>query len=164
MSGLRLVLMRHAKSAHPAGTDDHARPLTDRGGHDAEHIALRLVELGWIPDRVIVSDALRTVETWGRMAGHLPRPVEVLTTPRLYHAGVEPFVRVVGETPEEVWCPLVLGHNPGWEDVAHWLTGESVHLGTGTALLLTGPHLPWREALLGRAWRVEQVLRPRDPP
>lgn len=160
---LRLILMRHAKAGHPAGAEDHARSLTERGRRDADRVAGALVEAGWVPDRALVSDAARTVETWAHMVGRMPRPVEVLTTHRLYLGGVEPFVRVVGETPPETWCVLALGHNPGWEEVVHWLSGETATLGTADAALLTGPWLPWREALLSRAWRLERLIRPDDP-
>lgn len=158
---LRLILMRHAKSswASDAATD-HARPLNQRGREDAPRIAQRLVELGWVPNRVISSDSARTQETWARMADMMPPPESVEFTRRLYHGGVDALVDAVRLEPPEAQCLLVLGHNPGWEDVAQWLSGEPVRMTTANAVLLRHEATDWSASLVQDAWTFVDILRP----
>ena len=58
-----LVLMRHAKSAYPAGVDDHDRPLADRGEREAALAGDWLRENVPPIDAVLCSSALRTRQT-----------------------------------------------------------------------------------------------------
>jgi phosphohistidine phosphatase len=159
----RLVLMRHAKSSWDSDAgDDHERPLNERGLREAPRVAERLVELGWTPERVVSSDAVRTVETWAGMASRLPPGIEVLRTRRLYHAGPEPFCEVMAEQPDALRTVLALGHNPGWEEVARRLTGLPIGLSTATAVLLTHPGgSGWGDAVRdAHAWQLAGIVRP----
>ena len=161
---LRLIVMRHAKSSWTSGVStDHERPLNGRGRSDVGRVAQRLGELGWVPDHVLSSDSKRTQETWAGMTDRLPE-VPVAFTRRLYHAGIEAFCDVVREQAGEARCLLVLGHNPGWEDVIEWLCGEPLRLTTANAVLLRHDPVPWREALSPDSWALVDVLRPRDIP
>jgi phosphohistidine phosphatase len=156
--------MRHAKSSWEDDLEDHQRRLTDRGRRDARRMAERLVDVGWVPERVLCSDATRTVETWERMAERLPPGIELLLTGRLYHAGPDRFSEVVSEQPDEMRSLLVLGHNPGWEEVVRRLTGLPVGLNTAAAALLQREGGdPWRSAMGAHEWRLVDVLRPKDP-
>lgn len=159
--------MRHAKSSWEDAEDDHARPLTDRGRRDAARIAVRLSDLGWIPDRVVSSDAARTLETWARMSGAFGpaaqdgRSIELLTTRRLYHADPDAFCAVLSEQPEHLRTLLVLGHNPGWEGVARRLTGLPIGLSTATAVLMARPaDAAWGPSTEPHTWSLVDVLRP----
>lgn len=162
MTDRRLVLMRHAKSSWEGVSDDHERPLNDRGRREAPQIAVALVQLGWTPDRVVSSDAVRTLETWERLAPCLPPGIDVIRTRRLYHAGPEPFCEVVAEQPDALRTLLVLGHNPGWEEVARRLTGLPIGLSTSTAVLLTHPgDAGWGDAVRdAQAWQLSGIVRP----
>lgn len=160
---LRLIVMRHAKSSWSGGVaSDHRRPLNPRGRSDAPLIAQRLAELGWVADRVLSSDSTRTRETWARMADALPEIEQVVFTRRLYHAGIEAFTEVVSQAPARDRCLLVLGHNPGWEEVVGWLCGQPVRMTTANAVLLRREPAPWCRALEPDSWAMIDVLRPRE--
>ncbi|KAG8494343.1 hypothetical protein CXB51_012087 [Gossypium anomalum] len=60
----RLILLRHAKSSwqHPS-LRDHDRPLSKTGRVDAVAVSRKLERMGWIPQLILCSDALRTRET-----------------------------------------------------------------------------------------------------
>ena len=60
----RLFLLRHAKT-HPAepGEEDHDRTLMPRGRDDAARMARHLRAHGLAPERVLVSSAVRTLQT-----------------------------------------------------------------------------------------------------
>ncbi len=103
----RLILMRHAKSDWQPGVEDHDRPLNGRGRKSATALGRWLREKGHAPNAAVVSSAMRTVETFGR----LDLDCAVRTTRDLYLADVEQMLAELrSETAETV---LMLGHNPG---------------------------------------------------
>ena len=164
MTDRRLIVMRHAKSSWSSGAStDHERPLNERGRGDCPRIARRLVELDWQPEFILSSDSQRTRETAAGMSGLWTRPVPVEFVRSLYHAGYDELAEGVSIVPAEVTTLLVLGHNPGWQEVVLMLTGQSVEMKTGTAALLQGSGESWAEALRARRqWRPEDVLYPRQ--
>ena len=119
---MRLMLLRHAKSekAEP-GMRDHERILNARGCADAPRIGAYMTRHALIPDRVIVSTARRTRETWERLATAWTTPPPVAYQARLYESGPEAILTVIKETAREVRALLVIGHNPGLHDVARLL-------------------------------------------
>ncbi len=157
----RLILMRHAKSSwHDSQLRDHARPLNDRGEHDAPVMGRRLAKLGWVPERVISSDSRRTVQTWEAMAPALG-DLAPSFTPDLYLAGAPVVTRLLEEVPAEVGTVLMLGHNPGFSMTVHWLTGADVDLKTAQAALLETDQDDWSAAAHGkRAWRLVELVTP----
>ncbi|XP_059439882.1 uncharacterized protein At3g52155, chloroplastic isoform X3 [Corylus avellana] len=60
----RLILLRHAESSweYPS-LRDHDRPLSKAGQADAVIVSQKLQQLGWIPELILSSDAVRTRET-----------------------------------------------------------------------------------------------------
>ena len=161
-----MVVMRHAQ-AKPAdtGEGDHERRLTDHGRRDARRVADRLVVLGWSPERVLCSDAARTVETWSRMVDRLPDVREVLTLPEMYGAGSESLVELFGAQPDAVSSLLAVGHNPGLEELVSELCGRLVALGTAHAALLErSDAASWRAALHPGSWRLVEIVSPKEHP
>jgi len=160
---MRLVLLRHAKSDwHSAAATDRERPLTSRGKREALRVGHRLARAGWIPDRVISSDATRALETWTRMAPAFGQPIELTTTRRLYDAGLGAIAEVLGQLPSEVSTVMAIGHNPGWEQAASDLAGVPVSLTTANAALLSRDDVPWRDAVQPGAWKLVSVVRPKE--
>lgn len=167
----RLIVMRHAKASWDDAAEDFDRALTERGRRDARRIAIELVSLGWVPERVLTSEAVRARQTWEAMAEGLSPPAPLGAGPAsvsirasLYHAGLDAFEEAVRTVPDEVGTLLVIGHNPGWEQVVRALTGRTVPLGTADAVLLTavGASAPgWSAALAARDFDIHAVLRPR---
>ena len=70
---LTLILIRHAKSDwdDPRLTD-HQRPLNARGRRAAPRVGAWIADMGLTPQQALVSDAMRTRETWHSIASHLP--------------------------------------------------------------------------------------------
>ena len=131
----RLVVMRHAKSAYPAGVGDHDRPLAPRGVVDARAAGHWLRDHVGVPDQVVVSSARRTRGTWTLVAAELgyigaagyevdaDGPLTV--DPRVYDASAEALLGVVRELPDRVQTAVLLGHNPGVEDLVAILTRDA---------------------------------------
>ncbi|QJT00293.1 histidine phosphatase family protein [Streptomyces asoensis] len=120
----RLVVLRHAKSAWPDGVPDHERPLAPRGLRDAPAAGRALAEAGCVPDLALCSTAARARGTWELAAAEWHTPAPVRFDPRLYGADVHELLEVVHETPAEVGTLLLVGHNPGLEELVLDLAGD----------------------------------------
>ena len=162
----QLIVMRHAKSSwSSAATRDHERPLNGRGRKDAPRMAEALIQRGWWPDAVVSSDSARTRETWARMAGAAEErevsAAEAHFERGLYLAGFAE-VHLDALSWESRWRRvLILGHNPGWQQLSARLCGEHHEMTTANAALLTGHGANWADALAA-PWRLEAFLRPRE--
>ncbi len=114
----RLVIMRHAK-AEATAPSDHERALASRGNTDAEAAGRWLAEQGITPDVALVSDALRTRQTWAQVArgaGWDESAAEF--SEALYAAGSDSAFDLVRETDAGVRTLVVIGHNPTMAYVA----------------------------------------------
>ncbi len=159
----RLTVMRHAKSAWDTDAPtDHERPLNKRGKRDAPRVAARLAELGWAPQIVLSSDSVRTQQTWARMSGAFERVV-VCFLPTFYHAGVGAVCEALEYVPEQFGSVMVVGHNPGWEELVEYLTGRVERITTANAALLSCEAPTWAAPTKSAGqWSLEQVLRPKE--
>jgi phosphohistidine phosphatase len=116
MTTRRLVLIRHAKAA--GGTRDIDRPLADRGVLDAAAIGQRLKSLDLSPDRVVVSTALRTQQTWEVAAAVQDDSPVATIDPRVYNNTIEDLLAVIRDTPSALATLIVVGHNPSMGELA----------------------------------------------
>lgn len=120
----RLVVLRHAKSDWPVGVDDHERPVGDRGRRDAPAAGRWLRDTGWPLDHVRCSTAVRARDTWLLAAGELTEPPEAVYDDRVYHASVSALVDVLHEVPRTAGTAVVVGHNPGLQQLVLALAGD----------------------------------------
>ncbi len=159
----RLIVMRHAQAGRGDGsTSDHDRPLTDKGRREAVEIAERLVELGWVPGRVLASDAVRTRQTFEAMESTLQPTPSVSYDNSLYLAGVDAAHRALVDVDDEITDVLLLGHNPGWQAVVSYFGGTRQRLTTANAALLHTTADSWDDAANSGNFELIQVLRPRS--
>lgn len=115
----QLYLLRHAKSSwDEEGLADHERPLAPRGRRAAQKLAGRLGELGVDPDVVLCSTALRTRQTLDLIRSGLRGEVVVELEEDLYGAGWERLLERLRRLPAAVGSVLVIGHNPGLQELA----------------------------------------------
>jgi phosphohistidine phosphatase len=130
----RLMLLRHAKTENeaPSGRDEDRR-LDNRGRRDAAEIG------GWIgrhppfPDLVLVSHAMRALQTWEiawEAMKELVSEPEVELVPELYGADVSQLLEAIRDAsladPERL---MLVGHNPGMHELALSLAGSGDHAG-----------------------------------
>jgi phosphohistidine phosphatase len=115
----RLLLFRHAKAERSLpGMDDRGRELIDRGRRDAARIGAYIASHALVPDRVLVSPARRTQETWKYAATAL-RPAPAATTvERIYDATPHAILAAVKDAPAAAHTLMVVGHNPGLHELA----------------------------------------------
>lgn len=114
----RLMLLRHAKSNWPEGMPDRERPLAARGRETAPVMGRYLADELLLPDLVLVSPARRTLETWELVAPMLTEKPPSHIEPRIYEAPSHRLLQVVQEVEPPVATLLMIGHNPGFEELA----------------------------------------------
>lgn len=120
----RLMLLRHAKSNWPEGMADRDRPLASRGREAAPVMGRYLAEELLLPELVLVSPARRTAETWELVAPMLPDRPPSRVEPRIYEAPSQRLLQVAQEVEPAVRNLLLIGHNPGLEELAAALTSH----------------------------------------
>jgi phosphohistidine phosphatase len=114
-----LVVIRHAKTEQ--GSVDIERALTDRGRRDATAIGKFLRQEEMVPDRAVVSPALRARQTWNSAQAELADVAELTVDDRIYDNDVDGLLDVIRDTPQEVETLALIGHNPSFEQLAHAL-------------------------------------------
>ncbi|WP_042378173.1 SixA phosphatase family protein [Streptacidiphilus melanogenes] len=123
---VRLIVLRHAKSAWPEGVPDLERPLAERGLRDAPRMGAWLRQAGLRPELVICSPARRTRQTWELTSRTLGAEPIVAFEPRVYGAEVEELLEVLREVPDGVGTVLVVAHFPGVQGLVLELVGGPV--------------------------------------
>ena len=156
----RLIVLRHAKSDWDAGaSNDHERPLNKRGLREAPSTAAQLLELGFVPDYITSSDSTRTRETLEAM-----RPcfdsVPVQFDRRFYLTDLDAVRELAAELPADVRTWMIVGHNPGWEDLVSVLTQTQVEMKTAYAAVLEGEAERFDQLLVGRVLTLAKLVVP----
>jgi phosphohistidine phosphatase len=119
---LRLILLRHAKSA--SGGDDHDRPLDERGERAAAAVGVFLAQQEVRPELVLCSSALRTRQTWEGVRAQLGWDPPVRVERGLYLASAAALLERLRRVEDGVGSVLVVAHNPGTGDLAAALAGR----------------------------------------
>ncbi len=120
----RLIFFRHGKAEITAVSGgDKERPLAERGRVECRLAAAWLLAAGFVPDIVLVSSALRTQRTWDCVRETFPAaPAEIHD--ELYLAGAEVIMDLIEAIPGDVETVMVLGHNPGLQDLSVSLAAD----------------------------------------
>src|SRR5258708_2317049 len=121
----RLLLLRHAQAERlQPGGRDHDRVLAARGRTDAKTLGAYLARHAFIPDRVVVSTAVRTRETWTLLAAAMGKTPPVSFEERIYDASPETILKAVKETGPDTGTLMLIGHNPGLQELAAMLVAS----------------------------------------
>jgi phosphohistidine phosphatase len=126
----RLYLLRHAKSSwDDESLPDHDRPLAPRGRRDVKRIAAYIGSSGIEPAFVLCSSARRTRETLAGIGLALGDQAAISVEPALYGADDDELLARLRDIPEQPESVLLIGHNPGVQDLALRLAREGSELG-----------------------------------
>lgn len=123
-----LLLLRHAKSDWDSDAQgDFLRPLAKRGKKDAPRVGEWLYREGLVPDLVLSSPAERARQTTLKVCKSMDfGRKQVLWDEAIYDAGVESLLSVLARCPMDVHTVLLVGHNPGLEDLLRFLAGDEL--------------------------------------
>jgi phosphohistidine phosphatase len=171
----RLLLLRHAKAV-PAGSgvEDHDRELMARGREDAPTIGRYMQVRKFGPDLILCSTSRRTAETADLVMAELSGTKKIDFEDALYLAEPRTIHAAIRGAPEKAKSLLIVGHNPGLEQLATLLAREPVKrkerdrfdlieekFPTGALAVLDFDVSRWRDVAEGQGALIDFV-RPRD--
>jgi phosphohistidine phosphatase len=166
-----LSLLRHAKSSWDDPVErDFDRPLNGRGHRAARRMGEWLKESGLRFDRVLASPALRIKQTIEGVEAGLEERLRPGFDKRIYMASAASLFDLIRDTPDDSAHLLLIGHNPGLEDLLLLATeGDPSSLRaeaeakypTATFASIELPVAKWAAIEEGGA-RLVQFVRPRD--
>lgn len=122
-----LFLMRHAKSDWEADfSEDHNRPIGGRGRKNAKDLGDFLKDRNFRVDSAYISSSKRTVQTFEILGKKQKFAREVIISEEIYLADQEKLLDELKKVSDTKNSVLILGHNPGLEDLANFLLGYSM--------------------------------------
>lgn len=166
-----LSLLRHAKSGwNDPVARDFDRPLNGRGRRAAEVMGAHLRGQGIGFDQVVASPAVRVVETLDHVATGLGETLAPVWDKRIYLASAATLLDVVQGLSDEAAHVLLVGHNPGLEDLVLMLVPRDdgalrdeaeVKYPTATFASITFAADRWADVAEGDG-HLARFIRPRD--
>lgn len=119
-------------------------------------------EEGLLPDLIVSSTAVRAQTTARAAASAAGYEGEIVLTRAFFHAAPEEYLEQLQQLPPSVQRVLIVGHNPGLEELVELLCGELTPLPTATLARLALPIDAWEELDEDTAAELLQIWRPRD--
>lgn len=159
-----LLVLRHAKSSwNDTSLDDHERPLNKRGRRDAPRMGEWVRDHQLIPDVIISSDAVRARLTAEAVAEAARYAGEIRLDPRLYAASRADILTVLGAGQEtQAGTVMIVGHNPGLEELVAQLTGEQRNLPTAALAQIVLPIDRWSDLNASTRGTLVGLWRPKE--
>ena len=117
-----LYVLRHAKSDWgDESLQDFDRPLNGRGRKAAKAMGCDMQERGLAPDLVLLSPSARTTETLARVEEGFGASFEKVEEPNIYLAESGTLVDLIRSAPAKSERLMVVGHNPGMQELVRAL-------------------------------------------
>lgn len=161
-----LLLLRHGKSDWNTGTDDYHRPLKDRGKRGAQRLGVWLRQQGLVPDHVVSSPAERAIVTAEKVCKVMGMGSKGIRKDKtLYAATRGELLQTLANCPPQAQRVMLVGHNPGLEELLVYLADEPIPtpgdgklLPTATLARLAMPD-DWGNLHAGSA-SLQSIMRP----
>jgi phosphohistidine phosphatase len=158
-----LFILRHAKSNwKDAGVADFQRTLNRRGQRAAMTMGKFIKDKNIKPDLVLSSPAVRAAETMRIVLESAELQVELHFQQELYLASRERLVHIISQLPEDKAQVLLIGHNPGLEELLQGLTGLNEHIPTAALGKIVLDIQSWDEVARASLGQLEWLIRPRE--
>jgi phosphohistidine phosphatase len=154
-----LLLLRHAKSSkNDPALHDFDRPLNARGLEAAELIGQTMQKQQIEPELIVSSPAQRARQTAeiAIVAGKLTG--ELRFDQRIYEASVKRLLEVVSQIEDRFGSVMLVGHNPGFEELLETLIGEAREMPTASLTRIGLPVEKWTDVQPGSGtlgWLIE---------
>lgn len=120
-----ISILRHAKSSwDDPQLDDVDRPLNMRGWATAKRLGREFERRGISVDQVLASPAVRVRETLAGVGETFDLGAPIRFDQRLYLASADQLMAIVHDFPPQLGSPMLVGHNPGLEQLLAKLAGD----------------------------------------
>lgn len=164
-----LLLFRHAKSDwSDLELKDFDRPLNKRGNKAAVRMGRWMKDKQIRPQWIVCSTARRAQQTLQGLRKHLVIPdTQINFQDRLYLADVATLLALLARCPRDSGPVMMIGHNPGLEELLLYLCGPDLPLSSKGKLMTTATlaqvSLPddWQQ-LAPRCGKLQRIIRPGD--
>jgi phosphohistidine phosphatase len=158
-----LLLLRHAKSSwDEPNLSDHDRPLNARGLRDAPRMGDLIERQGLTPDLIVASTATRAQMTARLVAEHCNYSAPIDSTPSLYLASPDQYVSYLRCLDDRYTLVLVVGHNPGLEDLLEQIAGSYEKMPTAALAHLSLAIRSWQDFRAKTDARLVHLWRPKE--
>ena len=159
-----LLVLRHAKSSwKDRGLEDHGRPLNKRGKKDAPVMGKLIKKKKLTPDWILSSSALRARRTAEMAAEASKFSGEIRIEDELYLARPTTIVEVIQKSaPQSAETILIVGHNPGLEELVGVLTGQKQLFPTAALAQIELPVERWDELTPETRGKLIHLWRPKE--
>ena len=168
----RLTLLRHAKSGEDFSVGrDFDRRLNGKGRRAARLIGRHMRDAALAYDRVIASPATRVAETLEEVGAGYGGTLAPAWERRIYLASAADLLELVHEAPETAASLLLVGHNPGLEQLVLMLVPDQAGSGdrdrveekypTASLAEIAIDVAHWADVAPGRG-QLTRFVRPRD--
>ena len=98
-----------------------------------------LADAEFVPDLIVSSPARRASQTAQKVAKAAGFKGDITFEPRIYLANPDTLLEVVRSLPETADRALLVGHNPGFEELVAALSGGAVRLTTAALACIELP-------------------------
>lgn len=146
-----LIILRHSKTeqVNPAG--DAARELTKPGRRWATEAGREILKATGMPDLLVTSNAIRALQTGDLAAEAMQFTGERRVVPDVYGATLNQLVEVIQAFPDDFSAVVLVGHNPGLEELANSYRAEKSqeHLPTAGWMVVELEADAWKAAKSG---------------
>ena len=156
-----LLILRHAKASwKPGDLDDHSRPLHLCGRRESLCVAKKLAKNNVCPKLVLSSTAQRARSTAETVAQELGSEATLRLEKGLYLAKSKEIVLLLRGLRSQASEVLVVGHNPGLEELIFILTGRKEQLSTASLARIELPISSWADLCVRMNGTLKELWLP----
>lgn len=157
-----LYVLRHAKSSwENYNQTDFERPLNERGLLAASRMGQLMSEKSFVPDSIVSSTAARARQTAEMVKEAANFNVKIQFDKRIYEATTADLFEVLEETSDEIKSLLIVGHNPGLENLVRNLTEEVREMPTAALAEIRLKIESWKDVSLA-CGKLRNLFKPKE--
>lgn len=157
-----LYVLRHAKSSwDDSALSDFERPLNERGFKAAPFMGEVMKKNDFVPEMIICSTAKRAEQTARLVKESGGFEAEIKFEDAIYEASPTTLLRIISKIGDEFGSALIVGHNPGFENLVRILTGKSETMPTAALAVIDLEIESWDEANADSG-NLREFIRPKE--
>ncbi len=157
-----LYILRHAKSSwNNSDLADFDRPLNERGLETAPFMGNIIYENHFQPDLIISSPAKRAAQTAILVRASAQIESEIRYDEKIYEASSRCLLQIISEQNDNLESLMLVGHNPGFEELLKNLTGEFQEMPTAALAVIDLQIESWSKTA-ANCGTLRVLMRPKE--
>lgn len=157
-----LYILRHAKSSWDnPDWSDFERPLNERGLRTAPFMGELMIKNNFTPEIVISSPATRARQTAELVIKEMKSEADINFDERIYEASPRQLLEVASDIHDAYNIAMLVGHNPGFENLVRILTGNIESMPTAALAVVDLEIDSWKE-INSESGSLRKIIRPKE--